>query len=145
MNNKILIITIFVSNIAFGAVLLVDYPNTYIESKKANKLSNQIIDNLQNRGIELSIAKQKLSHSLQGNESKNYLIVQRILKEFPNITQKEVVAYLSNIVLKGRDIDLSSYDAIVSLVQRNTLSSNQNIYAKVKKICKESIENSSNT
>ena len=136
MNKKILIITIFVSNIAFGAVLLVDLPNTYIESKKANKLSEQIVENLYSRGIDLSVAKQKFSNSLQGNEYKNELIVKSILKEFPNITQKEVVAYMSDSVLIGRNIDLNSYDAIIGLVQRNLLSFNQDVYDKVEKIYK---------
>ena len=101
MNNKILIITIFVSNMAFGAVVDIEFPNYYIESKKVNKLSDHIVENLYSRGLDLNIAKQKLSQSLQGDAYKNDLIVKNILKEFPNITQKEVVAYISNSVLGG--------------------------------------------
>ena len=138
MNSKILIITIFVSNIAFGAVLLVDFPSTHVESKKTNKLSDQIVENLYNRGIDLSVAKQKLSNSLEGNEYKNELIVKSILKEFPNITHKEVVAYMSDSVLMERKINLNSYDAIIGIIQRNALSSSQDVYDKVEKIYKSS-------
>jgi len=139
MSNKILIITIFVSNIAFSAVVNMKFPNYYIESKKVNQLSNQIVRNLYNRGLDLNIAKQKLSQSFKGNSYKNELIIKNILKEFPNITQKEVVAYISNSVLRGKNIDLSSYDTIIGIIQSSTPIFENNMYAKVEKFYKENI------
>ena len=136
MNNKILIITVFVSNIAFGAVLDIDFPKNHVEYEKVNKLSDQIIENLYDKGLELNIAKQKLSQSFKGNVHKNDIIIQNILKEFPNITQKEIVANISNSILRGKIIDLSSYDTLVSIIQKTTLTVNQNIYTKVQKIYK---------
>ena len=120
MNNKIFIITVFISNIAFGAVLpKIDLQRTE-NTKPTNRLTTKVSTQLFNRGLEKHIAKAKVKNSLAHDEYLNDLMAQNIIKTIKSVNENNVVNFLTQAALANKTIDLSSYSTIIALVQKSS-------------------------
>ncbi|MBU0721488.1 hypothetical protein KJ877_09105 [bacterium] len=119
MSKKIIIISVFVSNIVFASVLPVNIAHGSANSNRLNTLSNLAGLHLYQRGLDKKTAQQKISKSLQGDEYVNDLMAQNIIENFTKITKEDIVAYISNSALYEKSVDLSSYANIISLVQKS--------------------------
>ncbi|WP_457750172.1 hypothetical protein [Sulfurimonas sp.] len=122
MNNKIFIITVFISNIAFGAVLPKADLQKVQNTQHTNKLTTKISTQLFHRGLEKNIAKAKVKDSLMCDEELNDLMAYNIVKTVKNINEKDIVDFLTQAALAGKKIDLSSYSTLVALVQKSSLN-----------------------
>jgi hypothetical protein len=119
MNKKIIIITVLLTNMVFASVSPVSIALKNSSTNRVNTLSSMVSANLNRRGLNKSVAEQKVSQSLQGDAYTNDLMAQNILDNMNNIKKENIIAYLSNCALYGKSIDLSSYESIVSLVQQS--------------------------
>ena len=120
MNNKILVVTVLVSNIVFGTVLAVPSTLQTTKTKKTSRIAYKSTERLEKRGIERSVARSKVSAALENDEYTNELMAHNILKAIPSLYEEDIVAFISNASLKNQKIDLSSYETIISLVQHNS-------------------------
>jgi len=120
MNNKILIITVFISNIAFGAILSLPTALKTINTKDTSRISNKVATQLSNRGLEKDVARVKVKTSLVNNEEINELMAQNILKSIQILKESDIISYISQASLTGQKVDLSSYETIIALVQNST-------------------------
>jgi len=136
MSNKILIISIFISNIAFGAVIVV-VPNTSkaLNVNKTNKISSKSMTQLYNRGLEEKAAKEKILKSIAYDAEMNDTMAQNILNAIELLKEEDIVSYVSKTALLDKKIDLSSYDTIVALIQNTrNLSVDKEMLLKIEKI-----------
>ena len=121
MNSKILIITVFISNIAFATILPVEISQQNINAKKLNTLSKKVSMYLYNNGLDKNIAKEKLMKSLVWDDYTTDLMAKNIIKNIEQIKEENIVSYIGSSALYGKKVDLSSYGTIISLLQNNNL------------------------
>ena len=141
MSNKFFIITVFISNIAFGAVLPKIELYKVINTQNANKLTTKISTQLFNKGLDKHIAEAKVEASLLHNEELNDLMVHNILKTIKVVNEKNIVAFLTQSALRGKKVDLSAYSTLVALVQKSSQKAlDKEILLHVQKV---SLENKS--
>jgi len=134
MNNNILIITIFISNIAFGSVVIPNSPKA-VNVNKTNSISSKSIAQLYNRGLEEKAAKEKIQNSIAHDEDMNDTMAQNILNSIELLKEEDIVSYISKTALLDKKVDLSSYDTIVALIQNTPkLSINKDMLLKIEKI-----------
>lgn len=134
MNNNILIITIFISNIAFGSVVIPNSPKA-VNVNKTNSISSKSIEQLYNRGLEEKAAKEKIQNSIAHDEDMNDTMAQNILNSIELLKEEDIVSYISKTALLDKKVDLSSYDTIVALIQNTPkLSINKDMLLKIEKI-----------
>jgi len=122
MNNKFLIITVFISNIAFAAVVPKINLQETVNLKNTNKLTTKISKQLFNRGLERKVIQKKLEASLIHNENITELMAQNILKNIQSLQEKDIVDFMAQAILKGKRVDLSSYATLISLVQKHSIT-----------------------
>jgi len=144
MKRQLVIFTVLISNIVFTAGLSaevreksrVQKVQTHTrEVNVCNAVSRQLID----KGLENEIAKQRVLKYLKHNEYANSLMIKNIVTEFDELSHADIISYLSNSVLFQESVDLSSYNDLVALIQRNNILSNSKLaLARIEKI---SIEN----
>ncbi|WP_457744158.1 hypothetical protein [Sulfurimonas sp.] len=134
MNNKILIITVFISNIAFGAILSLPTTLKTINTKNTSKISNKAVKQLSSRGLEQDIAQKKVKTSLANNEEINEIMAQNILKSIQSLKERDIISYISKASLLGHKVDLSSYETIIALVQTTNLNLEKKILSKIEKV-----------
>ncbi|MBU1657849.1 hypothetical protein KKG72_02215 [bacterium] len=138
MSKKIIIISVFLSNIVFASVLPLNISQNNANTNQLNTLSNMAGLNLYKRGLDKKIAQQKISKSLQGDEYTNDLMAQNITENFAEITKEDIVTHISNSALYEKSVDLSSYSNIISLVQKsNKLVLDKENLEKIQKISLE--------
>jgi len=118
MNNKILIITVFISNIAFGNMVPAKRLETNISSNQKSDFSQKVIAHLTNKGMETEAIRKKVNYSFNNSEYLSYTMAQKIMQEIPQIKEQNIVEYFANSALHAKKINLLSYDNIVSLLQR---------------------------
>ena len=120
MSNKFFIITVFISNIAFGAVVpKIDFQRI-VNTQHANKLTTKISTQLFNRGLDKNIATAKVKNSLLHDDELNALMVHNIIKTIKTVNEKAIVDFLAQSALRGEKVDLSSYSTLISLVQKSS-------------------------
>ena len=122
MNNKFLIITVFISNIAFAAVVPKINLQETVNLKNTNKLTTKISKQLFNRGLERKVIQKKLEASLIHNENITELMAQNILKNIQSLQEKDIVDFMAQAILKRKRVDLSSYATLISLVQKHSIT-----------------------
>ena len=120
MNNKIFIITVFISNIAFGAVVPKTNLHRIVNTKNTNNLTTKISTQLSSRGLEKDIAKAKIKNSLLHDDKLTTLMAHNIIKTLKTVNEKDIVEFLTQSALKGKKVDLSSYSTLISLVQKSS-------------------------
>ena len=120
MSNKFFIITVFISNIAFGAVLPKIELYKVVNTQNADKLTAKISTQLFNSGLDKHIAKAKVKNSLVHDGELNDLMAHNILKTLKTVNEKDIVDFLTQSALRGKKVDLSAYSTLVSLVQKSS-------------------------
>ena len=120
MNNKFFIITVFISNITFGAVSPKIELHKVVNMQNTDKLSTKISTQLFNNGLDKHIAKVKVQNSLVHNQGLNDLIAHNILKTLKTLSEKDIIDFLTQSVLRGKKVDLSAYSTLVALVQKSS-------------------------
>jgi len=135
MNNKILIITVFISNIAFGNIVPPTKIETNISSNQQNDFSQKVASHLSNQGMEMEAIRKKIRYSFEDNEHSTYVMAQKIMQLLPQVKEQDIVNYFANSTLHGKKIDLYSYNNIVDLLQRTDFKLlNKENLEKVRKI-----------
>ena len=118
MNNRILIITVFISNIAFGSIIPVVKLETSISSSVQNDFSQKVTAHLSEQGMEIEAIRKKVDYSFNSGEHSSHIMAQKIMQVFPQVKEQNIIDYFANSVLHGKVINLHSYDNVVSLLQR---------------------------
>jgi len=120
MSNKIFIITVFISNIAFGAVVAL--PNTLqtVTAKAANRVAQKSAKELYERGLDANVATQKVQASLEYDMQTNEIMVQNILASVTTLSEQDIVSFIADAALRNNRVDLSSYETLIALVQHKS-------------------------
>jgi hypothetical protein len=118
MSNRIFIITVFISNIAFGGVLPKINLQGTVNTKSADKLTAKVSTQLFKRGLDKKIAKTKVKHSLVHDDILNDLMAKNVLKNIPSLTEEHIIDFITQAALQEKTVDLSSYATLISLVQK---------------------------
>lgn len=134
MKNKILISTVFISNIIFASVLPLE-SNKINFNKNFNTFSSTVSLHLYKRGLEKKVAQEKVSQFLMGGDFENDLMVQNILNNFERVNYEGIVSYIAQATLHSKKVDLSSYESIIGVLQKidYTLVDKQTL-AKIEKV-----------
>jgi len=125
MKIKILIVTAFITNIAFASSLPIDTRETKntqeikINNKNTKTLANTVSAHLYNKGLDEDVANEKVSKALVGDEVTSDLMAMNLLHHFPQLKHKDVIAYVSKCALFNKSVDLSAHDDILSLMQQS--------------------------
>jgi cytoplasmic iron level regulating protein YaaA (DUF328/UPF0246 family) len=120
MSNKIFIITVFISNIAFGAILPIATIQKTVTQKQTQRIANKVSQNLQSRGIQRKIAEEKINNILDVDSVVIDLMAQNILKNIKSVKEENIIEFLSQAALQGKKVDLSSYATLISIVQKSS-------------------------
>jgi len=118
MNKKILISTVFISNIIFASVLPSQINQINLNKNRLASFSNTVSLHLYKRGLDKKVAQKKVSDFLVGEDFENDLMIHNILSSFDNIEYENIVEYIANSALYSKEVDLSSYDTIIGMVQK---------------------------
>jgi len=142
MKREILIFTVLITNITFASTLA---PKTRevreitASKKKIDTLSSLAAMHLRERGLDESAAKQKVLKSLKNDEHTNDLIANNIVKNLNEIKKEDIISYVSDSVLFEKSVDLSTYESLIALVQKNnTMTLDKILLEKINMI---SVEN----
>jgi len=118
MKSNILITTVLISNIIFASVLPAQINQTNFNKKRVGTFSSAVSLHLFKRGLEEEIAQKKVSDFLVGEDFENDLMIHNILSAFDSIEYDNVLDYIANSTLYSKEVDLSSYETIVGMVQK---------------------------
>lgn len=141
MKREILIITVLITNIAFGATLPIK--NRVVREIDTNKnriktLAGETRKYLYNKGLDANVADKKVIKALGGDEYANSLMAQNIVENFTEIKHEDIIAYIANCALHERGVDLSSHEEIIALLQKtNRFKLDKESLEKVEKTCLE--------
>ena len=123
MNKRILISTVFISNIIFASVLPSHINQINLNKNRLGAFSTAVSFNLYKRGLDEKAAIKKVSDSLVGEDFENELMIQNILTQLDIVKYDDIIAYIADSVLHSKEVDLSLYGTIVGMVQKISLSS----------------------
>lgn len=141
MKKNILIVTVLISNIAFGSVLpgqIRDGKEFSTQKTRVNSIHKAASINLSKRGLDESIAMDKVSEILKADEFTNVLMAQNIVMNFNELKHEDIISYISDSALYGKSVDLSSYSNIVALIQKsNNFNLDKTTLKKIEKIVLE--------
>ena len=118
MNKRILISTVFISNIIFASVLPSNINQINLNKNRQKSFSGVVSLHLYNRGLDKDMAIEKVSNSLKGEDFENDLMIQNILSTLDGIKYENIVAHIAGSALRSKEVDLSSYDTIIGMVQK---------------------------
>ena len=138
MNNKILFITVFISNIAFGAVLSLPNTTKLTNTKNTNRIVQKSAQKLYNRGLERNIATSKIEASLQNTPDTTQMMAQNILASLPILKEDDITSFIAHASLHNKTLDLSSYEDIIALMQHHSPTLlDKEIVQKIEKVSNE--------
>jgi len=144
MKIKMLLVTVFISNIAFASSLPIDTreiknsKEITINNNNTKTLANRVSTHLYNKGLDQDVANERVSKALIGDGATIDLMVMNLLHHFPQLQHKDVVAYISKCALFNKSVDLSAYNDILSLVQQSSsLIADKHILSKVEQVSSE--------
>ena len=138
MNKRILISTVFISNIIFASVLPSQISQISLNENRVGTFSSLISLHLYKRGLDKEIAQKKVSNFLIGEDFENDLMIHNILSNLDMLDYDSVVEYIASSALYSKEVDLSSYDTIIGMVQ---IINNNLDKLTLQKIEKVSLEN----
>ncbi len=118
MNKRILISTVFISNIIFASVLPSQINQINFNKNRVGTFSSLISLHLYKRGLDKEIAQKKVSNFLIGEDFENDLMIHNILSNLDMLDYNSVVEYIASSALYSKEVDLSSYDTIIGMVQK---------------------------
>lgn len=123
MKREILILTVLVANITFASPVTVEIR----EIREINTNRNQQTDlteavsaHLSKKGLDESVAEQKVLNFLEGDNYTNSLMVQNIINNFNEIKYEDVIAYIGECALFEKSVNLSAYADLIALLQKNS-------------------------
>jgi len=141
MKIKILIVTAFITNIAFASSLPIDLRETKdakeikVNNNNTKTLANIVSAHLYNKGLDKDVANERASKVLIGDGVASDLMVMNLLNHFPELQHEDVISYMSKCALFNKNVDLSAHDNILSLVQQSdSLIVDKHTLAKIKKV-----------
>lgn len=135
MNNKILFITVLISNIAFGAVITIPHTLNTTNTKETQNLACKSAQKLYDRGLEHNIAMSKVQNSLQDNMNTNEIMAQNILASLKGVKEADIVSFIAQESLKNQKVDLSSYETLIALAQQSSrLLLDKELLTKIEKL-----------
>ena len=138
MNKRILVSTVFISNIIFASVLPSHINQININKNRLGTFSTTVSLHLYKRGLDKSVAIKKVSESLVGEDFENELMIQNILTHLEMLEYDNIIAYIADSVLHSKEVDLSSYGTIVGMIQKvSKIKVDKNILEKIEKISLE--------
>jgi len=118
MNKRILISTVFISNIIFASVLPSQINQINFNKNRVGTFSSLISLHLYKRGLDKEIAQKKVSNFLIGEDFENDLMIHNILSNLDMLDYNSVVEHIASSALYSKEVDLSSYDTIIGMVQK---------------------------
>ena len=118
MNKRILISTVFISNIIFASVLPSHVNQITFNKNRLGTFSSLVSLHLYKRGLDKDVAHKKVSNFLIGGDFENDLMIQNILSNLDVLEYGSVVEYIADSALYSKEVDLSSYDTIIGIVQK---------------------------
>ena len=118
MNKRILISTVFISNIIFASVLPSQITQTNLNKNRVGIFSSLASLYLYKRGLDKDIATKKVSSSLKGGDFENDFMIQNILSSFNTLERDSIVEYIATSALYSKEVDLCSYDTIIGMIQQ---------------------------
>ena len=118
MNKKILISTVFISNIIFASVLPSQINQISLNKNRIGTFSTIVSQHLYKRGLDKEIAQKKVSNFLIGEDFENDLMIHNILSNLDMLEYDSVVEYIASATLYSKEVDLSSYDTVIGMVQK---------------------------
>lgn len=119
MNNKILILTVLLTNIAFGGVVVVKPIRTNPKIKINPTFTNNAINKLYDKGLQRDVAIKKINSSLLHDATQTEFMARNLLQKFPTLTKEHITNHISNAALFNKNVDFSSYENLLALVQKN--------------------------
>jgi hypothetical protein len=120
MNNKILFITVFISNLAFGAIVSLPTRVDAINIQEHQTLAKKSIEHLTKKGLEHKSATDCVASTLPLNSMLNEVMVQNILATLPSLKEDDIVSFIAQKSLHKESVDLSSYETLIALVQHTS-------------------------
>lgn len=138
MKIKILIVTIFITNIAFASSLPIDTREIKVNKNITKNLANTVSAHLHSKGLDKDVANERVSKSLVSGEIASDLMAINLLNHFPQLQHEDVISYISKCALFNKSVDLSAHDDILSLLQQSHgLIMDKHTLSKVKKVSLE--------
>ena len=141
MNKKILISTVFITNIIFASVLPSHINQINLNKNRLGSFSSAVSLHLYKRGLDEKVAIKKVSESLIGEDFENELMIQNILTHLDGLEYDSIIAYIADSVLHSKEIDLSSYGTIVGMIQKISKSRlDKEVLQKIEKLSLENVK-----
>ena len=137
MNKRILISTVFISNIIFASVLPSQINQINLNKNRLGTFSTVVSQHLYKRGLDKEVAQKKVSNFLLGADFENELMMQNILSNLDMLQYDSVVEYIANATLYSKEVDLSSYDTIIGMVQMINSNLDKLTLQKIEKVSAE--------
>ena len=134
MNKRILISTVFISNIIFASVLPSQINQISLNKNRLGTFSTVVSQHLYKRGLDKEIAQKKVSSFLIGEDFENDLMIQNILSNLGMLEYDSVIEYIANSALYSKEVDLSSYDTIIGMVQKINSNLDKLTLQKIEKV-----------
>ena len=124
--RQILVITVFLSNIALITSLSADtvefFRDDYIIQEQSTKITNKLHDAattfLIDKGLNANVAQERIMKSLLHSKTEAHALAQKIMEQ-KGISYEEIVRYVASEALYNKRVDLSSKTEIVALLQRS--------------------------
>jgi len=117
--ENILRITLFVSVLAFNPVVAETVKNTTnIQTLQETRVSTSIANILHKRGLDEDAAEEISQNFMSDDEELFTQMLENLLNGCKSIHKEEVLTFLSNEALFRKNVDLKSYDTLVSMVSK---------------------------
>lgn len=120
MNKKIIIFTVLITNITFAYALPVEVRevSTSESRKNTHTVAGMSVEKLHERGLNKDAAQNKVANSLQHDEQTIHIMAQNIVNHLDEVKHHDIVSHICDAALFGKRVDLSSYEHLISFVQK---------------------------
>lgn len=137
MKNKILISTVFISNIIFASPLPYN-TNQASLYKNVKRFSGAVSMHLYQKGLDRDVAHEKVSQFVIGGDFENDLMAQNILNNFDTLKYDNLISYIAETTLYSKKVDLSSYETLIGVFQKlDKVILDKQTLAKIEKVSLE--------
>jgi len=85
---------------------------------QSNSLSNNIANNLYSRGIDRDASKKIAKRIFDKDDGATDIMLTNLQNSYTSISKQEIINFLSTEALLSKNVDLSSYDYLVSMVYK---------------------------
>ena len=115
-NQNILSLVLLTSSLTLSPLFASTIsPQTRTQS---NSLSNNIANHLYARGIERNASKKIAKRIFDGDNGATNIMLANLQSNYTTISKQEIIDFLSTEALFSKNVDLSSYDYLVSMVYK---------------------------